>query len=169
MVEQNDLIFREANLDELRIALDLYNFYILNTNVLADHEPITLEELQARLSYQIKNYKTFLVCHETEHNVIGFCFLTQFRKKPAYDSTAEIGIYLKPESVGKKLGPSIVRFLEAYAKQHYIEVIIASISGENSPSIKLFEKMGYEQCAHYKQVARKFDRRIDVVSYEKIL
>jgi len=169
MVEQNYPIFREANLDELSFVLDLYNFYILNTNVLADHEPITLEELQARLAYQTKRYKTFLVCHETEQNVVGFCFLTQFRKKPAYDSTAEVGIYLKPEHTGKKLGPAMIRFLEEYAKQNHIEVIIASISGENSPSIKLFEKMGYEQCAHYKQVARKFDRYIDVISYEKIL
>ena len=169
MVEQNHLIFREAKLDELSFVLDLYNFYILNTNVLADHEPITLEELQARLSYQTKNYKTFLVCHETEQNAVGFCFLTQFRKKPAYDSTAEIGIYLKPEQTGKKLGAAIIRFLEEYAKTNHIEVIIASISGENSASIGLFEKMGYEKCAHYKQVARKFDRRLDVVSYEKIL
>ena len=169
MIEQHHLIFREAKPDELSFVLGLYNFYILNTNILADHEPITLEELQARLLYQTKNYKTFLVCHETEKNVVGFCFLTQFRKKPAYDSTAEIGLYLKPEQTGKKLGPSIIRFLEEYAKQHHIEVIIASISGENSRSIRLFEEMGYEQCAHYKQVARKFDQRIDVVSYEKIL
>ena len=169
MVENNNVIFREAQLDELSFALDLYNFYIVNTNILADHEPITLEELQARLSYQTKNYKTFLVCHETEQNVVGFCFLTQFRKKPAYDSTAEIGVYLKPEHSGKKLGPAMIHFLEEYAKQNHIEVIIASIAGENSPSIKLFEKMGYEQCAHYKQVARKFGRHIDVISYEKIL
>ena len=169
MVEKNHLIFREANVDELRFVLDLYNFYILNTTAVSDYEPITLEELQARLSYQTKQYKTFLVCHESEKNVVGFCFLTQFRKKPAYDSTAEIGIYLKPEHTGKKLGQSMIRFLEEYAKQNHIEVIIASISGENSPSIRLFEKMGYEQCAHYKQVSRKFDRRIDLVCYEKIL
>jgi phosphinothricin acetyltransferase len=76
---------------------------------------------------------------------------------------------LKPEHTGKKLGQSMIRFLEEYAKQNRIEVIIASISGENSPSIRLFEKMGYEQCAHYKQVSRKFDRRIDLMCYEKIL
>jgi phosphinothricin acetyltransferase len=169
MVEKNHLIFREANVEELRFVLDLYNFYILNTTAVSDYETITLEELQARLSYQTKQYKTFLVCHESEKNVVGFCFLTQFRKKPAYDSTAEIGIYLKPEHTGKKLGQSMIRFLEEYAKQNRIEVIIASISGENSPSIRLFEKMGYEQCAHYKQVSRKFDRRIDLVCYEKIL
>ena len=63
----------------------------------------------------------------------------------------------------------MIRFLEEYAKQNQIDVIIATISGENSPSMKLFEKMGYEQCAHYKQVARKFDRPLDVMCYEKIL
>ena len=97
------------------------------------------------------------------------CFLTQFRKKPAYDKSAEIGIYLKPEKTGQKLGPNIIKFLEEYAKENQIEVIIASISGENVNSIKLFNRMGYERCAHYKTIAVKFNRRLDLIHYQKIL
>jgi L-amino acid N-acyltransferase YncA len=169
MVENNQITFREANLHELSFVLDLYNYYILNTTAIFDYEKITVEELQTRLSYNKKKYKAFLVCDTTDKNVVGFCFLTQFRKKPAYARTAEIGIYLKPENTGKKFGQLIIRFLEEYAKENQIEVIIATISAENISSIKLFEKMGYEQCAHYKEVAIKFDKNLDLVQYEKIL
>lgn len=169
MSEKNQITFKEASIDELSFALDLYNYYLLNTTAAFDYEKITMEELQARLSYGKGKYKTFLVSDTTDENVLGFCFLTQFRKKPAYDRTAEVGIYLKPEHTGKKIGPSIVSFLEEYAKANQIEVIIATISGENTGSIKLFEKMGYAQCAHYKEIAVKFDRRIDLLNYEKIL
>jgi len=162
-------LFREANFDDLYFVLDLYNYYLSNTTASFDYEKITLEELQARLSYHKKKYKTFLVCDGTAENVIGFCFLTQFRKKPAYDKTAEMGLYLKPEKTGKKVGPMIVTFLEEYAKENQIEVIIATISGENINSAKLFESMGYERCAHYKKIATKFGRRLDLLVYEKIL
>jgi len=35
--------------------------------------------------------------------------------------------------------------------------------------IKLFEKCGFEKCGHYKEVGEKFDKILDVVSYEKLL
>ena len=91
MKEEIQIIFKEANLNDLDFVLDLYNYYILNTTATFDYEKITLEELQARLSYNHKKYKTFLVCDKVDKAIIGFCFLTQFRKKPAYDQSAEIG------------------------------------------------------------------------------
>ena len=169
MNAENQILFKEANLEDLYFVLDLYNYYLSNTTSIFDHEKITLEELQARLSFTNKKYGTFLVWDETGKDLIGFCFLTQFRKKPAYDKTAGIGLYLKPENTGKKLGPLIVRFLEEYAKENQIEVIVATISGENINSARLFEKMGYERCAHYKKIATKFGRRLDLIEYEKIL
>jgi len=169
MVKNNQIIFKEASISELSFVLDLYNYYILHTTATFDHQEITLEELQVRLSYNNKKYKTFLVCDTTDKNIIGFCFLTQFRKKPAYDRTAEMGIYLKPDNTGKKFGQFIIEFLEEYAKENQIEVIIATIAGENINSIKLFEKMDYERCAHYKEIAIKFNRRLDLINYEKIL
>jgi hypothetical protein len=36
-------------------------------------------------------------------------------------------------------------------------------------AMKLVTKMGYVQCAHYKQVAEKFGRIIDVIDYQKML
>ncbi len=169
MKEEIQIMFREANLNDLHFVLDLYNYYILNTTATFDYEKITLEELQARLSYNSTKYKTFLVCDRVDKNIMGFCFLKQFKKKPAYDGSAEIGIYLKPENTGQKLGHTILKFLEEYAKENRIEVIIASISGENVNSMKLFARMGYERCAHYKKIAVKFNRSIDLIHYEKIL
>jgi phosphinothricin acetyltransferase len=152
MVEPNPIIFREATLNELSFVLDLYNYHILHTTAIFDYETINMEELQARLSYNNKKYKTFLVCDASDKAMVGFCFLTQFRKKPAYDRTAEMGIYLKPENTGKKFGQLIIKFLEEYAKENQIEVMIATISGENVNSIAI-----------------KFNRRLDLVHYEKIL
>lgn len=41
--------------------------------------------------------------------------------------------------------------------------------GENDSSLSLFKKLGYTECAHYKQVAEKFGRKLDVIDFQKIL
>lgn len=32
-----------------------------------------------------------------------------------------------------------------------------------------FEKLGYEKCAHYKGIAVKFGRKMDLVDYQKAI
>ena len=161
------LRYVEANEKDLESMLELYNHYIENTSVLFDDSQITLEEFSTRVNIKHNTYKTFLIKEDNEF--YGFCFLTRFRKKKAYAKTAEIGIYLRPEFTRKGLGREIVSYLEANARKQQIEVIIASISGENVASVSLFRKLGYEQCAHYKKVAEKFGRKLDLFDFQKLL
>ena len=163
----DNLTFQPAAENDLAAMLELYNFYIMNTTATFDHGKITPEEFRQRLFIGHEKYKTYLI--RLGDDTVGFCFLTQYRKKAAYDRTTEIGLYLKPEFTGKGIGRLAVTFLEEIAVSKGIGVIIASISGENTASIKLFQKMGYERCAHYRQVGEKFGRFIDVIDYEKIL
>jgi L-amino acid N-acyltransferase YncA len=62
-----------------------------------------------------------------------------------------------------------MRIREKAAISTQIKVIVASISGENTASIKLFQSMGYNESAHYKQISEKFGRLLDIIEYEKIL
>jgi phosphinothricin acetyltransferase len=124
-------------------------------------------ELRQIVFLNHEKYQTYLIHYRNE--MVGFCFLTQFRKREAYDWTAEIGVYLKPEFTGRGLGGSIVTFLEDIARSKRIRVLLASISGENTSSIRLFERMGFEKCAHYREVGEKFGRLLDIVDYQKIL
>jgi phosphinothricin acetyltransferase len=163
----DNLTFQPAAENDLHTMLELYNFYIITTTATFDHGQITQEEFRQRIFIGHEKYRTYIIRLRDE--TIGFCFLTQYRKKVAYDRAAEIGLYLKPDFTGKGIGYTAVAFLEKIAISKGIRVIIASISGENTASIKLFQKMGYEKCAHYKHVGEKFGRFVDVIDYEKIL
>ena len=163
----DNLTFQPATENNLAAMLELYNFYIATTTATFDHGQITPEEFRQRISIGNEKYKTYII--RLRDQPVGFCFLAHYRKKAAYDRTAEIGLYLKPDFTGKGIGDEAVLFLEKIAVSKGIRVIIASISGENTASIRLFQKMGYEKCAHYKQVGEKFGRFVDVIDYEKIL
>ena len=159
--------FTEAKENELKIMLDIYNHYIVNSTATFDWDKITLEEFKNRIFMNNNKYKTFLIYINNE--LIGFCFLTRFREKIAYDKTVELGLYLKPQFTGKGYGKEIVRYMENIARLNQFETIIVSISGENVASLKLFRKLKYEQCSHYKGIAMKFGRKIDIIDFQKVI
>jgi L-amino acid N-acyltransferase YncA len=104
----DNLIFQPAAENDLAAMLELYNFYIINTTATFDHGQITPEEFRQRIFIRHEKYKTYII--RLGNDTVGFCFLTQYRKKAAYDRTAEIGLYLKPEFTGKGIGYEAVAF-----------------------------------------------------------
>jgi phosphinothricin acetyltransferase len=159
--------FQELGEGDMNKVRDIYNFYILNTTATFHTEKISVEELNQSIYIGHPLYKSYLILAHDQ--VCGFCFLTHFKKRQAYDRTAEISIYLRPEFKAKGIGRQALELLEEQAEKKGIRVIIAVITHENEASIKLFEKTGYEKCAHYKQVGMKFNKLLDVVAYQKIL
>ncbi len=158
--------FKEADENDLDIILDIYNYYILNTTANYYRKSVSSDILRSHIFINHDRYKTYLVYDQNEF--AGFCYLTQFRKKDAYHRTGEIGVYLLPEHTRKKIGEQIITYLESVAKANQFKVIIASISNENTASNKLVQRMGFTKCAHYKEVAEKFGRLLDVIDYQKI-
>ena len=58
-------------------------------------------------------------------------------------------------------------FIEKEAKQRGLKNLLGIITGENQASIDLFSKVGYNNCATFKNVGEKFGRILDVVAYKK--
>lgn len=152
---------------DFRIVKKIYDYYILNSTATFHTVPISTEELRNFIPTGHSKYKSYLI--EFQGTVCGYCYLSQYKPRAAYDRTAEITLYLKPEHWGKGIGKQTMHLLEQVAIENQICVLVGVITGENLPSIKLFEKCGYEKCAHFKQVGEKFNRILDVVAYQKII
>ncbi|MBA4058069.1 MAG: GNAT family N-acetyltransferase, partial [Marivirga sp.] len=78
-------------------------------------------------------------------------------------------IYLKNGVFRKGIGKAALEYLEHTAREKGLKNLIGVISGDNVSSIALFEKAGYTKCAHYKNVGEKFNKILDVVSFQKEL
>jgi len=152
---------------DFELIKEIYDYYILHSTATYYTEKISIKELREFIPVGNKKYKSFLI--KIDDECCGFCYLSQYKKRQAYDRTAEVSLYLKPEYTGKGIGKTALTYLEKVAKENGISVLLGIISGDNENSIKLIEHSGYEKCGHYKQIGEKFNKILDVVSYQKII
>lgn len=157
--------FKELEDKDLAEVKSIYDWYIRNSTATYHTEPITIEQLREFIYINHPYYKSYLILAGKE--TAGYCFLTYYKKRQAYDRTAEVTIYLKDGLCHRGIGRIALDFLEKKAIENGLKNLIGIISGDNERSISLFEKSGYFKCAHFKNVGEKFNKILDVVAYQK--
>ncbi|WP_366345373.1 N-acetyltransferase family protein [Paenibacillus amylolyticus] len=154
----------EQHLPEIR---KIYNYYVMNTTISFHTEELDLDQIKSSVMNKDTRYKTYVIFENNQ--MMGYVLITQYKSKQAYDICGEVTIYLKPDILGKGLGKQALRFIEKIAKEQGFHTLIATICMENTRSKTLFERNGYEQCALFKEIGYKFDRKLDIGSFQKIL
>ena len=160
-----DIAFSAIKEEDFTAIKEIYDWYIAHSTATFHTEPIRISQLQEFIFVNHPVYNSYLVFDGEE--LAGYCFLTYYKNRQAYDRTAEVTIYLKPEFCGKGIGKIAMIHLEQIARQNGLKNLIGIISGDNDGSIALFEKSGYSKCAHFKNVGEKFDKVLDVVAFQK--
>ena len=167
MINPADVRFEPMAEKYLPQVLEIYDYYIRNTTVTFHINPLSLEEMRALVFHKNPRHGTFVLLHGDE--VVGYVILSAHHPREAYDRTGDIAVYIKKDCRGARLGEAAVRHIEAFAARQGFGALIAVVCGENERSIRLFRRLGYFQCAHYKRVGEKFGRVLDVLSFEKLL
>lgn len=157
--------FKRITKENIVDALTIYNWYVLNSTATFHLETISQKELERMVSLGHSKYQSFVIQYNNE--ICGFCYISQFRYKEAYDGSAEITLYLKNEQIRKGIGTTTLTYLEKIAKENNIANLVAVITEGNNASIVLFEKFGYFKVGHLKNIGVKFGKTLDVVSYQK--
>lgn len=144
--------FREAELSDLPRIVEIYNSTIASRMVTADTEPVSV---QSRVKWfeehDSESRPLFIITIEGE--TAGWMSFQSFYGRPAYNSTAEISIYIDDYFRGKGIGQiSIQKAIEVSPKLG-VKTLLGFIFAHNAPSLKLFSKFGFEKWAHLPQVA----------------
>jgi L-amino acid N-acyltransferase YncA len=163
----DNLEFKEISDEYLPEVLKIYNYFVLNTTVSFHTEARTLAEIKESVMSKNPRYPTYMI--EQENEIKGYVLITQHKNRQAYEGTGEVTIYLKPECGGQGIGGRALAFIEEIARKIGFHVLIATICTENERSKTLFEKNGYTQAAHFKEIGYKFGRRLDIWSYQKMM
>jgi L-amino acid N-acyltransferase YncA len=162
-----DVQFRPVESSDIKRVTELYAWYIVNTTVTFHCQSLTEEEMERMLLGQGERFGAWII--EINGEFGGFCKLSRYSQRPAYDVTAEATLYIREPYQGRGIGVLVLQFLERRAREENFHSIIGLITAENLPSINLFKKCGYCECALLREVGRKFERLLDVAIYQKIL
>jgi len=162
------ILVRTATANDLPAMLVIYNDIIINTTAVYDYEPHTIE--MRRQWFTTKQEQGFPVFVAEENGVIvGFSSFGTFRTWAGFKHTVENSIYVSAEHRGKGIGKLLLPPLINAAKELKLHAIVAGIDATNVVSIKLHEKFGFVEVAHFKEVGYKFDRWLDLVFMELIV
>ena len=98
-----------------------------------------------------------------DSEIVGWGSLSEFRDRSAYRFTVEDSVYIRHDMHRRGIGAAILKDLIERARQIGFKTIIAGADGEQTASIAIHEKFGFEQVAHFRKVGYKFERWLDVI------
>lgn len=160
-------MIRPMTLNDVGEIASIYAHYVNNTVITFDTEVPSEAEMARRLTPIIEHDPAW-VCEE-DGKIVGYCYAHEWKVKKAYSTTAETTIYLHPDYPGKGYGKLLMNRLIDDCRNRSFHALIACITIPNEPSVRLHEKLGFEQVSCFREVGRKFDRWLDVADYELIL
>jgi phosphinothricin acetyltransferase len=159
---------RPACEDDLAPLNEIYNYYVRETYITFDIEPITMEQRRAWFDhYDVAGRHRLLVA--VDDAVVGYASSSPWHERPAYETSVETSIYLAPQATGRGVGTALYSSLFEVLENEDVHRAYGGVSIPNPASIALHEHFGFRRVAYYSEQGRKFGRYWDVAVYEKPL
>ncbi|MGA1115978.1 MAG: GNAT family N-acetyltransferase [Opitutales bacterium] len=155
---------QEADLPALR---DILNHYILNTVVTFEMVELSLENRKTWFTQFRDEGRYQLMVAEKDKQTVGYAASLRFHQRPAYGPSVMTSIYIHPDHLGEGLGERVYSALldnlsaEPEAHRAYGLVVLP-----NPGSVKLHEKLGFQQAGTLHEGGYKFGKYHDVRIYE---
>ena len=161
---------RDARAEDLPDIREIYNYYVANSVVTFDEDPMTLRAWKSKFAYLEKLKMPFLVAESPSGQILGYALVSPWKQKRAYRYTVENSIYLRAAASNKGLGRTLLVELIDRSKAAGLKEIIAVIAdGGAEASLKLHEDLGFKEIGRMGRVGFKFDRWLGTVMLQKSL
>jgi len=138
----------------------IYNYYVRETTVSFEEEPVSLIEMERRIRTVTAAYPWLVL--EADGEARGFAFAGPWKARSAYRYTAETTVYVDRDARGHGIGSTLYSALVAGLREQDLHTLVAVIALPNEASVALHEKMGFRKAAHFGEVGFKFGRWLDV-------
>lgn len=147
-------------------VIDVVNLYIATTTSAYPQQPLDYAQFDGYLD-NAQRLCGFAVVDAG--SVVGFCQLKPYRDMDTFDHTVELTYFLEPGSTGKGIGGLVLTRLIEEARARNKTQLLASISGENTVSLKFHAKHGFVESGRLRNIGHKFGRDFDVVLMQRRL
>jgi phosphinothricin acetyltransferase len=159
-------MIRTATVADAEQICDIYNNYIENTIISFEQEPVSVSQMQTRIT---EGASFPWLVFEEDQTILGYAYASIWKTRSAYRHSVESTIYISNQATGKGIGSKLYSTLITELRTTDAHCLIACIALPNAASIGLHEKVGFEKNAHFKEVGKKFGQWIDVGFWELML
>jgi L-amino acid N-acyltransferase YncA len=147
----------------------IYNREVLGSTVTFDLVPRGPEEQHRWLEEHSGAHPALVAVGEEGGEVVGFASLSPYRSRPAYATTVEDSVYVRPDWQGRGVGKALLAEIVDLAGRHGFHAVMARIVGNHAASIGLHQACGFEVVGVEREVGRKFGQWLDVVLMQRLL
>ncbi|MDG1333427.1 MAG: GNAT family N-acetyltransferase [Crocinitomicaceae bacterium] len=159
---------RNAAEKDLQAILDIFNYEIVNTEYVYIYEPWNLEYALGWFQEIQQNNFPFLVI-EDDNEIMGYAYYSKFREREAYDTTVEYSVYIHRYHRKKGLARKLVLELIERAKEQGYHVMVGGLDASNVASYNFHKRLGFTEAAHFKSIARKNGKWLDLIFFQLML
>jgi L-amino acid N-acyltransferase YncA len=148
-----ELRIRDALESDLPVIIDIYNATVSTRLVTAELEPTTVEARLPWFREHSPNQYPFWIA-ESDGHVIGWLDFKRFMPRCAYRGTAEISVYVNEKFRRQGVAGRLLKQAIARGPSLEITALVGLIFAHNEPSLKLFERLGFERWGLLPRIAR---------------
>jgi len=156
---------RDATKSDVPAILGIYNDVVTNTTAIYDERPSTLEERQAWFEARSKNFPVLV--GELNGEVVGFSTFGEWRSRWGYRFTVEHSVHVRADCRGKGFGRQLIEVLFPRAAAMNVHMMIAHIDSAAVASLRLHEKLGFENVGTFREVGKMRGGWLSVVAMQK--
>lgn len=120
--------------------------------VTADTEPVSVESRVAWFNEHNPASRPLWVC-EDKGRIQAWLSFSSFYGRPAYSKTVEISVYVHAAHRNHGIGTYLVKRAITYAPHIDVDTLLGFIFGHNTPSLALFERLGFSRWGLLPRVA----------------
>jgi L-amino acid N-acyltransferase YncA len=144
---------RDALESDLPAIVDIYNATVPTRMVTAELEPTTVEARLPWFRAHTPDRHPFWVM-EIDGQIAGWLSVQSFLPRCAYRGTAELSVYVDQRFRRRGVARTLLEGAIARASSLEINAMVGFIFAHNEPSLKLFERLGFERWGFLPRVAR---------------
>jgi L-amino acid N-acyltransferase YncA len=147
------MMIRDAAAADLPAIIAIYNAAIATRAATAQLETVTLESRKNWLNDHSPDQFPFWVLL-IEEQVAGWLTFKSFLPRSAYRGTAELSVYVHEQFRRRGVARHLLQEAIRQAPTLQLSALVGLIFAHNTPSIRLFEQLGFSRWGFLPRIAR---------------
>lgn len=163
------VVLRIATVEDATAVNETYGYYIERSLANFGEQNKTVVERAKEINELLQMYP-FFIAEDESGRFLGFACAEPYRPKSGYRYTAELTIYLHPDTPkGCGVGTALYEKLLGCLTVQGFRIAVGVIHDQNQGSLALHRRFGFEQVGSLRNYCYKHGQWVGAVILEKVL